>query len=114
MWRIKYHLSKLAVLPAVALAATDFEEPPAPVTGPSDIVDIIETVAGWMFGILIALAVVFLLYAAFLYLMSAGDQTKTAKAKNVLIYAIWALVIAVLAGGVAVFVKDFLLKQPRS
>ena len=95
-------------MPAGVLAANGFEEPPTPITEPSDIIDLIETVAGWLFGIILALYVIFLLIAAFLYLTAMGDQTKTSKAKTVLTYAIWALVIAVLAGGVSVFVKNFL------
>lgn len=84
------------------------EAPPTPITTPNDIVNLIEKVAGWLFAIILALAVVFLLIAAFLYLTALGDQTKIGKAKTILSYAIWALVIAVIAGGVSVFIQNFI------
>jgi hypothetical protein len=44
--------------------------------------------------------VVFILYAAFLYLISQGSDERISTAKKVLIYAIVALVVAVLAASV--------------
>ena len=49
-----------------------------------------------MFGILMALGIVFVLYAAFLYLIAQGNDEKLKGAKNVLIYSVVALVVGVL------------------
>ena len=68
----------------------------------------IVKIGRWMFAILMALGIVFVLYAAFLYLVAQGDDTKITTAKKVLIYSIVALVVGVLAGGVSVVVQDFL------
>jgi len=62
----------------------------------------------WMYGILMALSVVFILYAAFLYLISQGSDERISTAKKVLIYAIVALVVAVLAGSVHLLVENFI------
>jgi len=68
----------------------------------------ITMVARWMYGILMILGVVFVLYAAFLYLISQGSDERIGNAKKVLIYAIVALVIAVLAWGVSGLVENWM------
>lgn len=72
-----------------------------------DLMEKIMNIAGWMYGLLMVLGVVFVLYAAFLYLISQGSDERISSAKKVLIYAIVALVIAVLAGGVSSLIEDW-------
>lgn len=85
-----------------------FAQPTAPtvVTSYSQVITVIKTVGNWMFGILLALAAIFIIYAAFLYLTAAGDATKTDKAKNIIIYAVVAIVVAVLAWGITVVAQQ--------
>ncbi|MEK7512780.1 MAG: hypothetical protein AAB601_01115 [Patescibacteria group bacterium] len=77
--------------------------PPAPsfnvnITGYGGVISFINNIiGGWLFGLLMALAVIFLLYAAFLYLTAGGDDTKVATAKKIIVYAVVAIVIALLA-----------------
>lgn len=87
--------------------------PPVPttITSYGGVINIINTIGNWMFGILLALAVVFLLYAAFLYLTAAGDSGKTDQAKNIIIYAIVAIIVAVLAKGI-IMVAQSLVGAP--
>ena len=54
-----------------------------------------------------ALSIVFILYAAFLYIISQGNEDRIKMAKTILIYAVIGLVVAVLAGGINVIVQDF-------
>lgn len=68
----------------------------------------LETLVNWFFAFFLILAVVFLLWAAFMYLTSAGDEEKVGKAKKALIWAIVALVVAFLAKGIIAIVKNFL------
>jgi cytochrome bd-type quinol oxidase subunit 2 len=63
----------------------------------SDIVDIIVTVARWIRTIFFVVAAIFILMAAFGYLTSGGNEDKVKSAKNQLIYAVVAIVIALLA-----------------
>lgn len=93
----------LAVLaPGLAFAQ---DEAPSPITTPAGIQNTINVVADWFFTIFIALAVVFLIWAAFLYLTAAGNDDKIKSAKNAIIYAIVAIVIAVIAGGVTAIIE---------
>ena len=53
-----------------------------------------RTVVTWLNGIFWALTSVFVLWAAFLYLFGASDEDRITKAKQMLIYAIIAGVVA--------------------
>lgn len=68
----------------------------------------ITTIGNWMFGILLGLAVLFLLYAAFTYLRAGGDPGKVDEAKNIIIYAIIAIVVAVLAKGIVMLAQSLI------
>ncbi len=67
-------------------------------------INIIKTVTSWLFGILLVAAVLFLIYAAFLYLTSGGDEEKTKKAKSYVIYAVIAVAIGILAYSIVALV----------
>lgn len=83
------------------------ESLPQPATTFSGLIGTINLIARWMFAILMALGVVFILWAGFQYLISQGDETKIKKAKDFLIYAIVAMVVGVLAGSMSVLVQQF-------
>ncbi|MEX2054137.1 MAG: hypothetical protein WD883_01150 [Candidatus Colwellbacteria bacterium] len=114
---VKTSLLLSGLLPSAAFAQDTFDPrnpgndaPELPDGAPTDfetLIEVIVTIARWMFGILMALGIVFVLYAAFLYLVAQGDDTRITTAKKVLIYSIVALVIGVLAGGISVVVQDF-------
>jgi len=92
----------VTLMPAVTLAQ---ETLPSPISSPGDFVTLLGTVASWMFTIFLALAVLFLIYAAFLYLTAAGNESRVGNAKNVLIYSVVAIVIALLAGGIVPLIR---------
>lgn len=71
-------------------------------------IDLVEKAANWLLYIVIALAVVFIIYAGFLYLTSGGDQEKTEAAKNYIVYAIIGIAIALLARGIVLLAKNFI------
>ena len=64
----------------------------------------VGNILNWVFYFFIVLAVVFILIAAFSYLTAGGDEQKITKAKNELIYAIIAIVIAVLAKSIVALI----------
>lgn len=80
----------------------------APITTFEGVIDVLVTISQWMFGILIALSIVMILYSAFLYMFSGGSDDRIKKAKDTLTYAIIAVVVAVFAGGVGVLVQNFI------
>ena len=77
----------------------------SPVAGRQvDVAAIIKTIINWATGLLILLAVLFIIWAAFLYLTGAGDEEKAKKAKGILIFAAVAIAVALLAQGIVFIV----------
>lgn len=100
----------LTVSPGLVLAQA------IPVTAPrftkvetlTGIGGLIGTLISWVTGLFFAVAVLFIFFAAYLYLTAAGDQEKLGKAKSQLIYSIIAILVALLAGSVRFFVQNLL------
>src|SRR3990167_3334469 len=103
---LKLAATAIALMPASALAQT-----PAPddiITTGEELESVLETVRYWFFTVFVILAVIFLIWAAFLYLTAAGNDTKVGKAKNALIYAIIAIIVALLAGSLTSLLENVL------
>jgi len=77
----------LILLPMVALAQT-------PPSGSGAVVGTIQIVIDWLFYLLIFAAVVVIILAAYNFLTAAGDPDKVSKARNYIIYALIALIVA--------------------
>lgn len=60
------------------------------------IFDLISNFLNWMLGILGVLAVIAFVIAGVMYLTSAGDTEQAEKGKNIMLYAIIGLVVALL------------------
>lgn len=94
----------LVAMPLLSLAAV--EDLP---TGPrsiEEIIDILERLLNWMFTLLMIVAVMFILYAAFIYLTAGGDPEKVKTASNQLIYAAVAIAVALVAQGIRFIVEQ--------
>ena len=61
-------------------------------------------------GVIGFIAVVMIIYGGFMYTTSAGDSSKVTKAKNVIMYGIVGLVVALLAFAIVNFVLNGLFK----
>lgn len=94
------------MLPIIAWAET--RQPTTSITTPQKVVDLIDKFGGWFYSILFALAIVYIIYAAFKFLTAGGDEKKIEEARQQLIYAIVALAVAMLATGVVTVLKEFL------
>lgn len=70
--------------------------------------EILTSVSTWMSGIVGALALVMLLYAAFLFVVGGASADSQTKAKTALIYVIVGIVVALLAYSVGPLVKAIL------
>lgn len=112
---MKKTLQKLAVAGAVALALAPLAsfaivdlppELPSPNLTLEKVVRIIGTVANWVFAIFLAVAVLYILYAAYLYLK--GEEEGMEDAKKRLIAAAIAIAIALLAKGIEPLVRSLL------
>ncbi|MEK7555399.1 MAG: hypothetical protein AAB516_01100 [Patescibacteria group bacterium] len=82
--------------------------PSSPVTSVTGIVDVIDNVVRWVYIIFFILAVLFIIFAAFTYLTAGGDEEKVKKAKDQIIYAAVAIVVALLAVGFQTIIGNFL------
>lgn len=89
----------LAAAVAVAAIVTPFvvgaQNVPTSITQITSYIQ--NKVVAWLTGIFWALTAVFILWAAFLYLTGAGNEDKIGKAKQILIYALIAGVVALFA-----------------
>ncbi len=92
-------------VPALALAQID---PPnnlndPSITRPSDVLNYTRSIGNWIFAALLAVAVIFILLAAFQYLTSkSGEEIK--KAHKMIFYAAIAITMAVFAKGIIVVI----------
>ncbi|NCO89364.1 hypothetical protein AUJ30_01465 [Candidatus Wolfebacteria bacterium CG1_02_39_135] len=80
-------------------------------TGPTTVgglVDVLKGVIRWTYIIFFVIAVMFILFAAFSYLTAGGDAEKITTAKNRVIYAAIAIIVALLAVGFEVIIRNFL------
>ncbi|MDP3947235.1 MAG: hypothetical protein Q8Q41_00900 [bacterium] len=102
----------LSALPLLSLAAPAVPSsvPDSPVKSIEDVVDVLDRLGGWMFAILMIVAVMFILYAAFVYLTAGGDPEKVKTASNQLIYAAVAIAVALVAQGVFFIVEQLVGK----
>ena len=82
--------------------------PQVPTTGNVSIPNILNSIINWATGLLILLAVIFVVYAAFLYLTSGGDDEKVKTAKKFIVFAAVAVVVALLARGVVYIVQQLI------
>jgi len=101
-------LLSLISLPVLTFAQYGVQSPPTPVTRFEDILGILNTVINWIFTILLALAVIFIMFAAFEYLGSAGDPEKTRTAANKLIYAAVAIGVGLISKGIEFIVRQLI------
>lgn len=74
--------------------------------GPLQIYEILNRVSNWLFGLLILLAGLFIMWAAYKYLMAGADPEAAKDAKKIIIYAIIAIVIAALSKGMVYIILE--------
>jgi phosphoglycerol transferase MdoB-like AlkP superfamily enzyme len=91
----------LLVLPAIALAQMNA----APDV---DIFQAMETLTNYLFTILLVVAVIFLIIAAFTFITASGDPAKVEKARNFVLYALIGVAVAVAAKGLVMLVQTIM------
>jgi len=84
----------IELMPATALAANKIPDLRIDPTAVTDLMDLIQT---WVSEVIFILGIIMVLYAAFLYMTSAGDDTRIEKAKKTFIYGIIGMIVAMLA-----------------
>lgn len=106
------------VVPALAFAQTTIVGPNSPqgtsgvpqsnITSLQSILNDLCVVFSWAFYFLIVVAVIFVIVAAFKYLMAGGDPEKVKGAGATLLYAAVAIGVALLAKAIPLVIGSFL------
>lgn len=87
-----------AVYKGLPPTPADFGIPPVPtIQSVGGLVGIVANIVGWVYTIFFIVAVLFILLAAYKYLTAGGDIDATKEARQMLIYASIAIVVALLA-----------------
>lgn len=81
---------------------------PSPVSEPRGFFKIAGDVVKYVYIIFFIIAVLFIIVAAFTYLTKAGQPEEIKKAHTQLVYAVIAIVVALLAVGAEAIIKEFL------
>jgi hypothetical protein len=100
-------LSLLMLLPTAALAQGGINPVNLP-DSPNTVLNVINNIMNFLFGLLLVIAALFILYAAYLYLTSGGDEEQTKKARQYIIYAVVAIIVGFLARAIVALTKTVL------
>lgn len=90
------------LLPVIALGQIPTDVEPAPTTQP---LVVLQNVINVMFTFLLVMAAIFIIVAAYMFVTAGGDPEKVGTARNLVMYAIIAIVIAVMAQGIVYFIR---------
>ena len=63
----------------------------------SDVVILINQIAGWFQAIVLVIAIIMIMYSGFLWMTAGGDDVKLGTAKKTLIYGLVGIAVVVLA-----------------
>ena len=93
------------------LCARDHRECSIQRVGPGTVgglVDLLRAIVRWTYIVFFILGIFFILIAAFTYLFARGDEAKVKTARNMLLYAAVAFIVAFLAVGFETIIGTFL------
>lgn len=107
---------KLLILPVIIATFLLFPlffseaqtQPEGPKVLATDIWQIITRVTNWFFSIVLALATIMLIYAAYKYVTAAGIEANVKVALNTVIYALIGIAIAVLSKTIVEIIKGII------
>jgi len=100
----------LSILTLFSLTSISFAQYGGAAEAPNITVDIwslLTRALNWLFGIVIAIAAIMLVWSGLSYVTSAGNADKMKVALNTLIYALIGVAIALLAKGLVYMVCTF-------
>lgn len=75
---------------------------------PSDLGDALDNLFNFVFGFLLAMAVIFIMLAAYNFVTGGGDPQKVETARNQILWAVIGLLLAGLAKALAISVANIL------
>ena len=105
---MKKIISALVLVSLLALPVIGFAAPAGPADPPEglDLWDALDTIVTYLFGLLIIVAVTFLILAAIQYVTAGGDPEKIKSAHQKVLYALVGIIVGVLAYSLVAFVQE--------
>ena len=82
--------------------------PGTPVAPQCCIMDAILTATDWIFAIVLAIAIIFIIWGAFTLVTAGGSPEKALKGRNYIIYAVVGFIVALLAKAIPAIAAWFL------
>ncbi len=96
------------MFPFVSLAAaTSTPLPPGP-QSLGEFIGLLDTIANWIFAVLLGIAVVFIILAALQFVMAGGDPAAVSQARQKLVYAVIGIIVAVASKGIVTVASKIL------
>lgn len=92
-------LASLSVMPVVALAAANTTAPNL------DVMATLTKITDWLFAILLVVAAIAIIIAAFQFITASGDPEKVGSARQFVLYAMIGVLVALLAKGLVALVN---------
>jgi heme O synthase-like polyprenyltransferase len=102
--KTKKIILSVAILPFTTFLVANAAVPQTP----SDVLNLVQKVVGWIYTAFFVVAVLYILLAAFKFLRGADNPQNVEEAKKRLLYAVIAIVVALVASGVSVFIEKFI------
>ena len=103
---ILYLLFAISFSPIIFAAPGDPSE--SPIKSIADILKVLNNIVKWMYMFFFAVAVLFILMAAYGYLTAQGNPETIQKVNKQILYAVIAIVIAIVSVGFDVIIRRFL------
>ena len=105
---MKKVLVSLALLTILAVPVIGLAQPPvdAPDWYDVDVFETLATLSNYLFAILLIVAAIFIIVAAYMFVTAAGDPEKTKTARNFVLYALIGVLVAFAAKGLIMLVKE--------
>lgn len=112
---MKKSLSTLILVSVISLFVLPFIMPvsaqtvaPTIIESPDEAVTLLETITNWFFTILMAVAVIMLILAAWTFLTAGGNPDSVTKARQMLVFALIGVAVAILAKGLPALIQALL------
>jgi len=109
MKKVLVSLTLISILAVPAIASADLfgiGGGGQPETAPqTDVMMILDSLTNWMFAILLIVAAIFIIVAAYMFVTAAGDPDKTKTARNFVLYALIGVLVGFAAKGLVMLVE---------
>lgn len=96
----------LLLLPLIVLAQTGGPGIEPPTWGEVDIMIILDRIFDWLFVILLVVAAIFIVLAAYMFVTAQGDADKVKTARDFVLYALIGVLVAFVARGLIYLVDS--------